>query len=65
MAEIAERVGLTGVQLHGDEPAEQLADVSPSGAGRRKLIKTLQARELLADAGGQALQGYLDSRGKS
>ena len=59
VAEIAEQVGLTGVQLHGDEPAAQFATYRRV-LGGRKIIKTLQARELLADTGGQALQDYLD-----
>ncbi len=58
VAAIAERAGLTGVQLHGDEPAAQLAAYRQAVGGRR-LIKTLQARELLAEAGGQVLQRYL------
>ena len=48
VAEIAEQVGLTGVQLHGDEPAAQFATYRQA-LGGRKIIKTLQARELLAD----------------
>jgi phosphoribosylanthranilate isomerase len=60
VAGIAEQVGLTGVQLHGDEPAAHLAEYRQK-LGSRKLIKTLQARELLADGGG-ALQAYLNAR---
>ncbi len=58
VAAIAEQVGLTGVQLHGDEPAAQFATYRRV-LGGRKIIKTLQARELLADTGGQVLQEYL------
>ena len=58
VAAIAERAGLTGVQLHGDEPAAQF-DTYRRMLGGRKIIKTLQARELLADTGGQALQEHL------
>jgi phosphoribosylanthranilate isomerase len=60
IAGIAEQVGLTGCQLHGDEPAAQLAKYRQALAGR-KLIKTLQARELLADGGDRILQTYLDA----
>ena len=45
---LAETVGLTGIQLHGDEPPSQLPDFRRA-LGLRKLIKTLQAREFLAD----------------
>jgi phosphoribosylanthranilate isomerase len=45
---LAETVGLTGLQLHGDEPPSQLPEFRRA-LGLRKLIKTLQARELLAD----------------
>lgn len=62
MAQIAQRVGLTGVQLHGDEPAAQLAKYRQV-LGERKLIKTLQARELLAEGGHRQLQNYLDACG--
>jgi phosphoribosylanthranilate isomerase len=62
VAEIAQQVGLTGVQLHGDEPAAQLAEFRQRLAGR-KLIKTLQAGELLAEVGGRRLQDYLEARG--
>ena len=62
VAAIAERAGLTGVQLHGDEPAERLA-MYRQKLGVRRIIKTVQARELLADTGGQLLQGYLDASG--
>lgn len=58
VAAIAERAGLTGVQLHGDEPAAQFATYRRV-LGGRKIIKTLQARELLADTGGQVLQECL------
>jgi phosphoribosylanthranilate isomerase len=46
VGEIAERAGLTGVQLHGDEPAAQMPEYRRA-VGQRKIIKTLQARELL------------------
>ena len=60
VAEIAGQVGLTGVQLHGDEPASQLSDYRRK-LGGRKLIKTLQVRELLANGGGPQLQAYLEA----
>jgi len=62
VAEIAAQVGLTGVQLHGDEPAAQLPKYRRMLGGRR-LIKTLQARELLAEGGDRILQSYLDMSG--
>ncbi len=61
VAEIAAQVGLTGVQLHGDEPAAHVTEYRQKLEGR-KLIKTLQARELLANGGDGALQSYLDAR---
>ncbi len=48
LKQLAESVGLTGLQLHGDEPPSQLPEFRRA-LGLRKLIKTLQARELLAD----------------
>ena len=48
LAKLAGDLGLTGLQLHGDESAEQLPEFRRA-LGLRKLIKTLQARELLAD----------------
>ncbi len=53
-AEIADQVGLTGIQLQGDEPAERLPEFRRA-LGRRKIVKTLQARELLASGYGAAL----------
>jgi phosphoribosylanthranilate isomerase len=47
LAKLATDVGLTGLQLHGDEPPDQLPDYRRT-LGLRKIIKTLQARELLA-----------------
>jgi phosphoribosylanthranilate isomerase len=60
VAEIAGQVGLTGVQLHGDEPASQLTDYRGK-LGGRKLIKTLQVGELLAHCDGRQLQAYLEA----
>jgi len=59
VAEIAARVGLTGVQLHGDEPAAELPKYRQM-LGARRLIKTLQARALLTSGSDQ--QAYLDAR---
>ena len=47
LRELADQIGLTGLQLHGDEPAGQLPEFRRA-LGLRKIIKTLQARELLA-----------------
>ena len=56
LAKLANDIGLTGVQLHGDEPADQLPEFRRA-LGLRKIIKTLQARELLAAPG--TLDDYL------
>ena len=61
VAEVAEQVGLSGCQLHGDEPAAALPEYRRALAAR-KLIKTLQVSELLADKGSQVMQAYLDAR---
>lgn len=55
-AEIADQAGLTGVQLHGDEPAEALPDFRRL-LGDRKIIKMLHAHELLTR--GKMLDEYL------
>lgn len=54
VTEIAEEVGLTGVQLHGDEPAMFMPKLRRL-LGNRKIIKTLHAEELV-DGGRQKLQ---------
>ena len=59
VAEIAEQAGLTGIQLHGDEPADEMEQYRQA-LGQRKIIKTLQARELLNSP--ESLDGYLRSR---
>jgi len=56
LAELANRVGLSALQLHGDEPAAQLPNFRRE-LPLRKIIKTLQARELLAAP--STLDGYL------
>jgi phosphoribosylanthranilate isomerase len=60
VAETAGRVGLTGVQLHGDEAPGQLANFRRA-LGNRKMIKVLAATELLT--GQDILAGYLQGRG--
>lgn len=59
LAELARQIGLTGLQLHGDEPPEQMPEFRRA-LGLRKIIKTLQARELLADP--TKLDAYLAQR---
>ena len=59
LAKLASDVGLTGLQLQGDEPEAQLPEFRRA-LGLRKIIKTLQARELIADPG--RLDGYLGVR---
>ncbi len=59
LAKLANEIRLTGIQLHGDEPADQLSEFRRALNGR-KLIKTLQVRELLGDP--QKLDGYLQAR---
>jgi phosphoribosylanthranilate isomerase len=59
LAKLAADLGLTGLQLHGDEPPEQLPDFRRA-LGLRKIIKTLQAREVLADRA--KLESYLAVR---
>ena len=56
LAKLATDVGLSGLQLHGDEPAEQLPEYRRA-LGLRRIIKTLQAREILASPG--TLDDYL------
>ena len=59
VSEIATQAGLSGVQLHGDEPAERLPDFR-AALGERKLIKVLHAGALLADR--HKLEAYLVAR---
>jgi phosphoribosylanthranilate isomerase len=60
VAEVAQQAALTGVQLHGDEPPESLAEFRAE-LGDRKIIKVLHANELLEVA--RPLDRYLDMRG--
>jgi phosphoribosylanthranilate isomerase len=48
VAKLAQDVGLTGIQLQGDEPADQLRAYR-SALSSRMIIKTLQARLVLAE----------------
>jgi phosphoribosylanthranilate isomerase len=59
VAEVAEQAGLTGIQLHGDEPADQMQQYRQA-LGQRKIIKALQAHELLTSP--DNLNSYLRSR---
>lgn len=60
LKELAELVGCTGFQLHGGEPADQLPEFRRA-LGLRKIIKTLQVGELLANSA--KLDGYLAHAG--
>jgi phosphoribosylanthranilate isomerase len=57
VAKLAQNVGLTGIQLQGDEPADQL-HAYRSALGSRKIIKALQARRIL-ELGDRYLNPYL------
>jgi phosphoribosylanthranilate isomerase len=57
VARLSQNVGLTGIQLQGDEPADQFRAYRMA-LGSRKIIKTLQARQLLA-GGDDYLSQYL------
>ena len=57
LAQLANDIGLTGLQLHGDEPPGQLPEYRRA-LGLRKIIKTLQAYEVLADPA--RLDAYLE-----
>ena len=59
LKQLAETTGLTGLQLQGDEPPDQLPEFRRA-LGLRKIIKALQARELLADS--TKLDAYLAHR---
>jgi len=49
VAEVADQVGLTGVQLHGDESAASLREYRDA-LGERKILETVHTRELLGAA---------------
>ncbi len=57
VANLAQTVGLTGIQLQGDESGDQLCAYR-SAVPSRKIIKTLQARQVLA-GGEEYLYQYL------
>ena len=57
LAEIVRRVGLSGVQLHGDESPRQAADIR-ARLQQKKIIKTLSAHQLM-DNGEEILKGWL------
>lgn len=59
LAKLATDVGLTGLQLQGDESPDQLPEFRRA-LGLRKIIKTLQARELLTAP--SKLDAYLAAR---
>lgn len=60
VAEILGQVGLSGVQLHGDEAARRLADFRRA-AGQAKIIKSLQASNLQTNSD-LTLEPYLDQK---
>jgi phosphoribosylanthranilate isomerase len=59
VAEMVQQAGLTGVQLHGDEPADEMLQYRQA-LGQRKIIKTLQACELLNSP--ESLNSYVRTR---
>ncbi len=59
-ARLAQNVGFSGIQLQGDEPADKLRAYR-SALAPRKIIKTLQAQQLLA-GGEDYLYQYLRVR---
>jgi phosphoribosylanthranilate isomerase len=59
VGEIVGQLPLSGVQLHGDEPAEQMKDFRKA-LGGRMISKTLQAGDIL-NAGEEHLAKYLSA----
>ena len=57
LAKLAQNVGLTGLQLHGNEPSDQMWAYR-SALAPRMIIKTLQAQQVLT-AGDDFLYSYL------
>jgi phosphoribosylanthranilate isomerase len=55
VARLAQNIGLTSIQLQGDEPADKLRAYR-SALAPRKIIKTLQAQQLLAGGDGYLYQ---------
>jgi len=61
IAELAHQTGLSALQLHGDESPDQLPEYRRA-LPVRKIIKTVQARELLAGTSRYTLDDYLRMR---
>jgi phosphoribosylanthranilate isomerase len=62
LANLADRVGLTGLQLHGDEAPELMPEYRRA-LSKRKLIKALQARQVLDSKNGMSVvDSYLAQR---
>jgi len=59
VARLAQNLGLTGIQLHGDEPGDQFWAYR-SALSPRKIFKTLRAHQVLA-GGNDYLYQYLRS----
>ncbi len=59
VAEVANELGLSGVQLHGDEIPAQMADFRRE-LGQRKIIKALSVSTLQRNSDSQ-LEDYLDA----
>ena len=62
IGEIVSQVAVTGVQLHGDEPPEDMKEYRRT-LGGRQIIKTLHAQELLQEGGEEKLDRYLAASG--
>ena len=58
IGEIVSQVACTGIQLHGDEPPEDMKEYRRT-LGGRQIIKTLHAKELLQEGGEEKLDKYL------
>lgn len=61
LAELVDQIGLSALQLHGDESPDQLPEYRRA-LPVRKIVKTLQARELLAGTSRYTLDDYLRTR---
>ena len=62
LSELADQIGLTALQLHGDEPPERLPEYRRA-LPVHKIIKTLQVGGLLTGTSRYALDEYLRMRG--
>src|SRR5215469_12545649 len=58
IGEVVSQVACTGVQLHGDEPPEDMKEYRET-LGGRQIIKALRANELLEEGGEEKLDRYL------